>query len=50
MRRPPANAVRRRDCGMVGVADHLIGWQLGLGILALAGSGLLWLGRTRPAQ
>jgi len=40
----------QHDCGMVGVADHLIGWLLGLGILALAGSGLLWLRRVRPAQ
>jgi hypothetical protein len=40
----------QHDCGMVSVADHLIGWLLGLGILALAGSGLLWLGRARPAQ
>jgi len=40
----------QHDCGMVGVADHLIGWLLGLGILALAGSGLLWLGRARPAR
>jgi hypothetical protein len=38
------------DCGLVGVADHLIGWLFGLGILALAGSGLLWLRRARPAQ
>jgi hypothetical protein len=39
----------QHDCGMVGVADHVIGWLLGLGILALAGCGLLWLGRARPA-
>jgi hypothetical protein len=40
----------QHDCGMVGVADHLIGWLLGVGMLALAGSGLLWLARARPAR
>jgi hypothetical protein len=33
----------------VSLADHLIGWLLALGILALAASGLLWL-RARPRQ
>lgn len=40
----------QRDCGMVSLADRLIGWLLGLGILALAGSALLWLARPRPAR
>jgi len=39
----------QHDCGMVSLADHLMGWLLGLGIVALAGSGLLWLARARPA-
>jgi hypothetical protein len=39
----------QRDCGMVSLADHLIGWLLALGILALAASGLLWL-RAPPRQ
>jgi hypothetical protein len=33
----------QRDCGVVSLADHLIGWLLGVGILMLAGSGLLWI-------
>jgi hypothetical protein len=37
----------QRDCGMVSLADHLIGWLLALGIVALAASGLLWM-RARP--
>jgi hypothetical protein len=40
----------QHDCGMVSLADRLMGWLLGLGILALAGSGLLWLARVRPAR
>jgi hypothetical protein len=39
----------QHDCGTVSLADHLIGWLLVLGILALAGSGLLGLGRVRRA-
>jgi len=35
----------QRDCGAVSLADHLIGWLLGGGILALAAAGLLWLSR-----
>ena len=27
----------QHDCGLVSVSDHLMGWLLGLGILALAG-------------
>jgi hypothetical protein len=33
----------QRDCGAVSLADHLIGWLLGGGILILAGSALLWI-------
>jgi hypothetical protein len=40
----------QRDCGAVSLADHLIGWLFGLGILALAASALLWLTRQRSAQ
>jgi hypothetical protein len=39
----------RRDCGVVGVADHAIGWLLGLGIAALAAGTLLAIrSRRRP--
>jgi hypothetical protein len=34
----------------VSLADHLIGWLFGLGILALATSALLWMTRQRGAQ
>jgi hypothetical protein len=37
----------QQDCGAVSLADHLIGWLLGLGILALAASALLWITRRR---
>ncbi len=40
----------QRDCGAVSLADHLIGWLFGLGILALAASALLWMTRQRGAQ
>jgi hypothetical protein len=40
----------QHDCGLVSLADHLMGWLLLLGILALAGSALLWLARLRPAR
>ena len=33
----------QRDCGAVSLADHLIGWLLGAGILTMAASGLLWI-------
>lgn len=31
----------RQACGMVGVADHLIGWLVGLGVAAVVAGGLL---------
>jgi hypothetical protein len=37
----------QQDCGAVSLADHLIGWLLGAGILALTASALLWISR-RP--
>ena len=40
----------QRDCGAVSLADHLIGWLFGLGILALAASALLWMTRQRGPQ
>jgi hypothetical protein len=39
----------QHDCGMVSLADHLMGWLFALGILALGGSALLWA-RARPAR
>jgi hypothetical protein len=40
----------QRDCGAASLADHLIGWVLGAGIIALAAAGLLWVARRpRPA-
>ncbi len=35
----------QQHCGQVSLADHLIGWVFGAGIVALAAAGLLW--RTR---
>ena len=40
----------QHDCGMVSLADRLIGWLFALGILGLAASVLLFLGRLRPAR
>jgi len=40
----------QQDCGAVGLADHLIGWLLGLGAAALLGSALLWLARPRAVR
>jgi hypothetical protein len=37
----------QQDCGAVSLADHLIGWLLGAGILALAAAALLALTRRR---
>ncbi len=34
----------QQDCGAVSLADHLIGWLIGGGIVLLAASGLLWFG------
>jgi hypothetical protein len=45
-----ARTSSQRDCGAVSLADHLIGWLFGLGILALAASALLWMTRQRGAQ
>jgi len=40
----------QQDCGMVGLADHLIGWLFAGGIPALAASALLWVTRPRAAR
>jgi hypothetical protein len=37
----------RQDCGVVGLADHLIGWLLGCGIAALAAAAVLAVVRPR---
>jgi hypothetical protein len=42
------DSTAQRDCGMAGFADHLIGWLLGTGVIAVAAAGVLWLAR-RPA-
>jgi uncharacterized membrane protein HdeD (DUF308 family) len=39
-----------RDCGMVSLADRLIGWLFALGVLGLAAAALLLLARPRPAR
>jgi hypothetical protein len=44
------DSTAQRDCGLVSVADHLIGWLLVGGLLALAASALLWLRRPRAAR
>jgi hypothetical protein len=38
------------DCGYVGVADHAIGWLVGLGIAALVVAVFAVVARSRPAQ
>lgn len=42
----------QQHCGQVSLADHLIGWLFGAGIVALAAAALLWRrrqqGRARP--
>jgi len=40
------DSTAQQDCGLVSLADHLIGWLFAGGALALAGSALLWM---RPA-
>jgi hypothetical protein len=42
------DASAQQDCTEVSLADHLIGWLFGGGILLLA-AGLFWLGR-RPRR
>jgi len=44
------DSTAQRDCGLVSVADHLIGWLFVGGAFALAGSALLWMGRPRAAR
>jgi hypothetical protein len=40
----------RQDCGVVGLADHLTGWLLGGGIVALAGAGALAVMDHHPGR
>jgi hypothetical protein len=40
----------QQDCGAVSLADHLIGWLIGGGLLALAAAVLLWLTGQRRAS
>jgi len=40
----------RAHCGQVGLADHAIGWLLGLGILGLAAGAGLAFQQTRPER
>jgi hypothetical protein len=40
----------QHDCGLVSLADRLVGWLFALGILGLAASALLWLARARPTR
>jgi hypothetical protein len=40
----------QQDCGAVGLADHLIGWLLGGGILALAAAAALAVAEFRGSQ
>jgi hypothetical protein len=42
------DASARQDCGVVGLADHLLGWLWGGGILALAAAGALMVKQHRP--
>jgi hypothetical protein len=44
------DASAQRDCGEVGMADHLIGWLVGGGSGALAAAILLWITRQRRAS
>ena len=40
----------QQDCGLVSLADHLIGWLFAGGVLALAAAALLWVRRPRAAR
>ena len=44
------DSTAQQDCNLVGLADHLIGWLFATGLLALAGSALLWIRRPRLAR
>ena len=44
------DASARQDCGMVGLADHLLGWLWGGGILALAAAGGLMVKQHQPGS
>jgi hypothetical protein len=40
----------QQDCGLVSLADHLIGWLFAGGVLALVGAALLGVRRPRAAR
>jgi hypothetical protein len=40
----------QQDCGAVSLADHLIGWLIGGGLVALAAAAALWLTGQRRAS
>jgi hypothetical protein len=44
------DATAQQDCGLVSLADHLIGWLFAGGALALAASALVWLRSPRAAR
>jgi hypothetical protein len=44
------DSTAQQDCGLVSLADHLIGWLFAGGALALAASALLWARRPRAAR
>ena len=44
------DASARQDCAAVGLADHLLGWLLGGGILALAAAGVLTVMQHQPGS
>jgi hypothetical protein len=40
----------QHDCSSVSLADHLIGWLIGGGLVALGAAALLWLAHQRRAS
>ena len=44
------DSAAQQDCGLVSLADHLIGWLFAAGALALAASAVLWIRRPRAVR
>ena len=44
------DSAAQQDCGLVSLADHLIGWLFAAGALALAASVVLWIRRPRAVR